>query len=169
MFLGSHLIYKDVENILKVQCCAQKNNTMIHGLDLNMQWCRCAIHKTNILQHMQLQFQGKTFLTLQIAKLSRSLRVPGDTGAKGFTEKRLVTNSNDDHLKTDPQLSANPELNYTGQKEASNEQAIEDELEEGGLCQGCGGNGQRRWGTISNQYFCSGNQDVKIPWKNYLC
>ncbi|PFX23420.1 gamma-soluble NSF attachment protein-like [Stylophora pistillata] len=75
-----------------------------------------------------------TYLDNEIAKLSRSLRVPGDTGAKGFTERRLVTNLNHHHLKTDMQLSANPVSNSTGQEKPGKEQAIEDELEEGGLC-----------------------------------
>lgn len=75
-----------------------------------------------------------TYLDNEIAKLSRSLRVPGDTGAKGFTERRLVTNLNHDRLKTDMQLSANPVSNSTGQEEPGKEQTIEDELEEGGLC-----------------------------------
>ena len=70
----------------------------------------------------------------QIAKLCRSLRVPGDAGAKGPAERRLVTNLNDDFVKTGTQLSPNVVPSSTDQTEQGNQQAIGDELEEGGLC-----------------------------------
>lgn len=70
---------------------------------------------------------------LQIAKLSRSLRVPGDAGGRGSTERKPVQNLND-FVKTDTQPTPNPVSSTTDETEQQNQESLENDLEEGGLC-----------------------------------
>ncbi|KAJ7331160.1 hypothetical protein OS493_020863 [Desmophyllum pertusum] len=74
-----------------------------------------------------------TYLDNEIAKLCRSLRVPGDAGGRELTERRPVQNLND-FIKTDTQVPPNPVSNTTDQTEQHNQEDLDDELEEGGLC-----------------------------------
>lgn len=74
-----------------------------------------------------------TYLDNEIAKLSRSLRVPGDVGGRGLTERKPIQNISD-FGKTDTQQSVDPVSNVKDQTEQQNQEVFEDELEEGGLC-----------------------------------
>ncbi|KAL9976383.1 hypothetical protein ACROYT_G013680 [Oculina patagonica] len=74
-----------------------------------------------------------TYLDNEIAKLSRSLRVPGDAGGRGLTERRPVQNLND-FVKTDTQSTSTPMSSPTDETEQHNQEDPTDELEEGGLC-----------------------------------
>lgn len=70
----------------------------------------------------------------QIAKLSRSLRVPGDTGNKGKTERKLTPNLNAS-VKTEAQIPNQVSTTPTYQAEqGGNQEELDDDLEEGGLC-----------------------------------
>ena len=70
----------------------------------------------------------------QIAKLSRSLRVPGDTGNKGKTERKPTPNLNAS-VKTETQIPNPVSTTPTYQTEqGGNQEELEDDLEEGGLC-----------------------------------
>ena len=73
-------------------------------------------------------------MIFQIAKLSRSLRVPGDTGNKGKTERKLTPNLNAS-VKTEAQISNPVSTTPTYQAEqGGNQEVLDDDLEEGGLC-----------------------------------
>ena len=73
-------------------------------------------------------------MIFQIAKLSRSLRVPGDTGNKGKTERKLTPNLNAS-VKTGAQIPNQVSTTPTYQAEqGGNQEELDDDLEEGGLC-----------------------------------
>ena len=55
-------------------------------------------------------------------------------GGRGLTERKTVQNINDFGGKTDTQLSSDPVSSVKDQTEQHNQEVIEDELEEGGLC-----------------------------------
>lgn len=73
-------------------------------------------------------------MTFQIAKLSRSLRVPGDTGNKGKTERKPTPNPNAS-VKTEAQIPNPVSTTPAYQTEqGGSQEELEDDLEEGGLC-----------------------------------
>lgn len=75
-----------------------------------------------------------TYLDNEIAKLSRSLRVPGDIGGKtASAERRPVQNLND-LIKTDSQTSNPVTTTAVVQTEQPSQEEFEDDMEEGGLC-----------------------------------
>ena len=72
-------------------------------------------------------------MIFQIAKLSRSLRVPGDIGNKGKTERKPTPNLNAS-VKTEAQISNPVSTTPAYQKEQGrNQEELEDDLEEGRL------------------------------------
>ncbi|XP_068721756.1 gamma-soluble NSF attachment protein-like isoform X1 [Montipora capricornis] len=75
-----------------------------------------------------------TYLDNEIAKLSRSLRVPGDIGGKtASAERRPVQNLND-LINTDSQTSNPVTTTAVVQTEQPSQEEFEDDMEEGGLC-----------------------------------
>lgn len=54
-------------------------------------------------------------------------------GGRGSTERKPIQNIND-FGKTDTQLSAYPVSTIKDETEQQNQEVLEDELEEGGLC-----------------------------------
>ena len=66
--------------------------------------------------------------------MSRSLRVPGDTGNIGKTERRPTPNQNAS-VKADAQIP-NPVSTIPAYQteQVRNNEELEDEIEEGGLC-----------------------------------
>lgn len=73
-------------------------------------------------------------MIFQIAKLSRSLRVPGDTGNKGKTERKPTPTLNAS-VKTETQIPNPVSTTPTYQTEqGENQEELDDDLEEGGLC-----------------------------------
>ena len=65
--------------------------------------------------------------------MSRSLRVPGDVGGRGLTERKPVQNISD-FGKTDARQSVDPVSSVRDQTGQQKQEVLEDELEEGGLC-----------------------------------
>ena len=63
---------------------------------------------------------------------SRRLRVPGDTGGRGLTERKAIQNIND-FGKTDTQQSVDTVSIIFDQTEQQNQEVLEGELEESGL------------------------------------
>ncbi|XP_074616087.1 gamma-soluble NSF attachment protein-like [Acropora palmata] len=75
-----------------------------------------------------------TYLDNEVAKLSRSLRVPGDTGGKSVSTERRPVQNFDDPVKTDSGTSNPVRATAVDQAEQANQDEFEDDMEEGGLC-----------------------------------